>query len=153
MSIRWALGALWRHCNDVKHWMYYLSPVGAAPTTSSLSTWHLASICFTKTTASRDEKHLSFGVGATYIRDFTVAHIFLSMIAMIMNELYSWTRTLNIYKQSITQCWYSNVLLLLLCIAAMLIFFCALLNFDTLYLFMCFRTVYACRGLWPKSDK
>ena len=37
-------------------------PVGAAPTASSLSIWHLASICFTKTTASRDEKHLSFWI-------------------------------------------------------------------------------------------
>ena len=38
------------------------SPVGAAPTTSSFSTQHLASIYCTKATASRDEKHLSFGI-------------------------------------------------------------------------------------------
>ena len=34
------------------------SPVGAAPTTSSFSTWHLASMDWTKTTTRRDEKHL-----------------------------------------------------------------------------------------------
>ena len=37
-------------------------PVGAAPTTSSFSTQHLASIYCEKTTASRDEKHLSLGI-------------------------------------------------------------------------------------------
>ena len=45
------------------------SPVGAAPTTSSFSTKHLASIDWTKTTARRDEKHLSFGIWcALYLR-------------------------------------------------------------------------------------
>ena len=34
---------------------------GAAPTTSSFSTEHMASIYCAATTASRDEKHLSFG--------------------------------------------------------------------------------------------
>ena len=48
------------------------SPVGAAPTTSSFSTEHLASIYCAKTTASEVEKHLSLGFGAPYIRDFTV---------------------------------------------------------------------------------
>ena len=38
------------------------SPVGAAPTTSSFSTQHLASIYCTKTTAKQDEKHLSLGI-------------------------------------------------------------------------------------------
>ena len=33
------------------------SPVGAAPTTSSFSTEHLASMDWTKTTARRDEMH------------------------------------------------------------------------------------------------
>ena len=39
-------------------------PVGAAPTTSSLSIWHLAPIYCTKTTASawRDDKNLSFEI-------------------------------------------------------------------------------------------
>ena len=37
------------------------SPVGAAPTTS-FSTEHLASIYCAKTTASRVEKHLNFGI-------------------------------------------------------------------------------------------
>ena len=36
------------------------SPVRAAPTTSSFSTWHLASIDCTETTARWDERHLSF---------------------------------------------------------------------------------------------
>ena len=38
------------------------SPVGAAPTTSSFSTQHLASLDRAKTTARRDEKHLSLGI-------------------------------------------------------------------------------------------
>ena len=37
------------------------SPAGAAPTTSSFSTLHLASIYCTKTTLRRDKKQLSFG--------------------------------------------------------------------------------------------
>ena len=51
------------------------SPVGAAPTTSSFSTEHLASIYCTKTTAKWDEEHLSLRFGATYIRDLTVVGI------------------------------------------------------------------------------
>ena len=38
------------------------SPVGAAPTTSSFSTSHLASLDCAKTIARRDEKHLSLGI-------------------------------------------------------------------------------------------
>ena len=38
------------------------SPVGAAPTTSSSSTSHLASMDWAKTTATLDEKHLNFGI-------------------------------------------------------------------------------------------
>ena len=40
------------------------SPVSAAPTTgtSSFSTWHLASLHLAKTTAKRDQKHLSLGI-------------------------------------------------------------------------------------------
>ena len=33
------------------------SPVGAAPTTSSFSTYHLASMYWTKTTTRQDDKH------------------------------------------------------------------------------------------------
>ena len=38
------------------------SPVGAAPTTSSFSTKHLASVDWAKTVVRRNEKHLSFGI-------------------------------------------------------------------------------------------
>ena len=38
------------------------SPVGAAPTTSSFSIWHLASMDWAKTTARGYKKHLSFGI-------------------------------------------------------------------------------------------
>ena len=38
------------------------SPVGAAPTTSSFSTQHMASMDSAKTTARRDEKHFSFAI-------------------------------------------------------------------------------------------
>ena len=34
------------------------SPLGAAPTTSSFSTYHLASVDWAETAARRDEKHL-----------------------------------------------------------------------------------------------
>ena len=47
------------------------SPVGAAPTTSSFSTYYLASIDWAKTTARRDEKHLNFMIWCAYIRDLT----------------------------------------------------------------------------------
>ena len=39
------------------------SSVGAAPTTSSFSTQHLASMDWAKTTARRDEKYLCLGIG------------------------------------------------------------------------------------------
>ena len=38
------------------------SPVGAAPTTSSLSIYNLASVDWAQTTARRDENHLSFDI-------------------------------------------------------------------------------------------
>ena len=51
------------------------SSVSTAPTTSSFSTSHLASIDCTKTTTRRDEKLFSFGFGVTYIRDLMVGEI------------------------------------------------------------------------------
>ena len=39
------------------------SPVGAAPTTSSFSTEHVASVDLAKTSARRDEKRLCLGIG------------------------------------------------------------------------------------------
>ena len=47
-----------------------VSPVGAAPTTFSLSIWHLAS--------RRDEKHFSFGICAFYIRGLTIVVSYLT---------------------------------------------------------------------------
>ena len=38
------------------------SPVGAAPTTSSFSTYHLASMDWADTTTWRDKKHISLGI-------------------------------------------------------------------------------------------
>ena len=38
------------------------SPVGAAPTTSSFSTQHLASVDWAKAHARRGDKHLSLGI-------------------------------------------------------------------------------------------
>ena len=37
-------------------------PVGAAPTTSSFSTWHMASMDLADTTTRRDKKPLSLGI-------------------------------------------------------------------------------------------
>ena len=48
------------------------SPVGAAPTTSSFSTLYLASMDWPKSTARRDDNHLSFQICGAYLRDFTV---------------------------------------------------------------------------------
>ena len=48
------------------------SPVGAAPTTSSFSTWHLASRDLAKTAASQYRIFYVLGFGAPYIRDLTV---------------------------------------------------------------------------------
>ena len=58
-NIRWALvgNTIVDHSDVVG-----ASPVGAAPTTSSFSTKHLASLDWEWTTASRDEKHLSSGI-------------------------------------------------------------------------------------------
>ena len=47
-------------------------PVSDAPTTSSFLTSHLASMDWAKTTARQDEKHLSFGFCATYIRGLPI---------------------------------------------------------------------------------
>ena len=44
------------------------SPVGVAPTTSSLPTWYLASMDWAKTTGRQDETHLKFVIWSTYIR-------------------------------------------------------------------------------------
>ena len=38
------------------------SPIGAAPTTSSFATWHMASMDRAETTARWEQKHLSFGI-------------------------------------------------------------------------------------------
>ena len=38
------------------------SPTDDAPTTSSLSTWHLASMDWAEPTAREDDKHLSIGI-------------------------------------------------------------------------------------------
>ena len=38
------------------------SPIGAAPTTPSFSTWHMASMYWVETTPRWDENHLSFGI-------------------------------------------------------------------------------------------
>ena len=49
------------------------SVVGAAPATSSISTWYMASMDWEKTPASREEKPWSFGIWcAIYIRDLTL---------------------------------------------------------------------------------
>ena len=45
-------------------------PVGAAPTTSSFSTWHLASMDWAKTTARGYKKHLSCGIWCDLYKRF-----------------------------------------------------------------------------------
>ena len=48
------------------------SPVAAAPTTPSFSTYHPATIDCAKTTARQDETHLSLGIWRSYITCLTV---------------------------------------------------------------------------------
>ena len=52
-------------------------PTGAAPTTSSFSTWHLASMDWANTTVRQEEKPLVLWFSATYIRSLTVSQIWL----------------------------------------------------------------------------
>ena len=66
------------------------SPVGAAPTTSSFSTWHLASINWVKKTESWGERHLNFVIWCTYIRDFMVYFLTITHcvhLAMVQSQL------------------------------------------------------------------
>ena len=93
------------------------SPVGAAPTTSSFSTLHSASIYCAKTTTSRYEKHLSYGFGASYIRDFTVDWIqldkdlTLTLVVTNFVDIMSWhhfirntIRIFRVWVGSLGQC-------------------------------------------------
>ena len=52
------------------------SPVGAAPTTSPVSTYHLAPKDWAKTTARRDEKYLCFGICSDLYLGLTVSHCY-----------------------------------------------------------------------------
>ena len=60
------------------------SPVGAAPNTSSFSTWHLASRDSAKKAARQYENLLSVGFGAVYIKDLMVDS---KKLAWLWNEV------------------------------------------------------------------
>ena len=83
IKITWLSSNLWYkpHLSRLKNVVHSdvvgASPVGAAPTTSSFSTWHLASMDWTKTTARRDEIHLSFGNWCAYFRGLTAIKVTL----------------------------------------------------------------------------
>ena len=62
------------------------SPVGAAPTTSLFSTWHLASRGSTKKATRQYENLLSVGFDASYIRDLTVVHHYIDSIYRNMSQ-------------------------------------------------------------------
>ena len=51
------------------------SPAGAAPTTTSFSTEHMASINWAKTNARRDGEHLSFGIWSAFYWRFDGTYI------------------------------------------------------------------------------
>ena len=66
---KYGLLFIYRHTSNISHTLvgyriinhsdvFGASPVGAAPTISSFSTLHLASMDYEKTTAKRDEKHV-----------------------------------------------------------------------------------------------
>ena len=54
--------AMWRYYHRPPNIVYHSDVVGAAPTASSFSTEHLASVDWAKTTAKRDQKYLRFGI-------------------------------------------------------------------------------------------
>ena len=72
------------------------SPVGAAPTTSSFSTSHLASLDWAKTTARREEKHLILGIWCIlYLRFYgnQIQHNFT--LCKSQNYIRLWTKHKN----------------------------------------------------------
>ena len=85
------------------------SPIGAAPTISSFSTQHLASIDWAKTTARGYKKHLNFGIFATYTRGFTVIFGGCYIFLLYRNVLFIGRKksyfTGNVYK---SDCDYSD---------------------------------------------
>ena len=79
----------WNEKNVGKKWsgaLFYFRPtVSVAPTTSSFSTWHLASIYCAKTTAIGNEIHLSLGIWCfSYIKDFTVNGLPMCFVSYIL---------------------------------------------------------------------
>ena len=62
------------------------SPVGAAPITSSFSTWYLALRDSTKKAARQYENLLSVGFDASNIRDLTVVHQYIDSIYRNMSQ-------------------------------------------------------------------
>ena len=80
------------------------SPIGAAPTTSSVSIWNMSSVDWTNWRQLQDEarNNLLLGVGATYFTGFTVvltrpmtANCLVSSVGSL-----SMTRPLNIVSQT-----------------------------------------------------
>ena len=67
------------------------SPIGAAPTVSSCSTWHQASIDCAKTTARRDEKTLKLWILARLLSD--IWRYIIVLMSQSMCTLYKSYRT------------------------------------------------------------
>ena len=80
----WLLSNLWYKLHLIRQYIFDHSeavgalPVGTAPTTSSFSTQHLASMYWVKTTARRDENIWVLGFGVPYARAFTIGFMPLS---------------------------------------------------------------------------
>ena len=58
------------------------SPVGAAPTTSSFSTWRPASLDWEKTTAWQDEKHLNLAIWCDLYQRFYGTYLFRHIMSI-----------------------------------------------------------------------
>ena len=60
------MGVIYHQTSNISHTLVdnkiRVLSVGTAPTTSSFSTWHMASMDWAETTARRDDKHLSVGI-------------------------------------------------------------------------------------------
>ena len=67
------------------------SPIRTAPTTSSFSTQHLASKDWAKTTARRDEKHLSLWFDVSLITDLNIHVIYQESSHLKMKLFWSLT--------------------------------------------------------------
>ena len=96
--ITWVWRLKYISCILVGNKLDYSWEVVGAPTTSSFSTKHLASMDWAKTTLGWEEKHFSFGGCVAYIRGLSLPH------RVVQHATWSWgNMILNIALQWLMQ--------------------------------------------------